>query len=192
MTGLRRNFPSLRMGACALWLSLLPGALRAQEAAAPPGPAAVTVAGESTEGPGDVAAAAAQAGPVVQLRGVVAFVSQAGDYFHVMVGSRAEGFRVAAPVVMPGFGQEVEVDYRETSALSGGFDAVAIRVLGQGQLPEPTRCTPDDDQAGRYNRHWVEVEGVVLQVKYASGFLWIQLAGAGGWGSSLGFRRLKA
>ena len=172
----------LRMGACAVWLSLLPGAMPAREAAAPPGTAAVTVAGESTEGPGDVAAGAAQSGPVVQLRGVVAFVSQAGDYFHGMVGSRAEGFRVAAPVVMPRFGQELEVDYRETSALSGGFDAVAIRVLGQRQLPEPTRCTPDDIQAGRYNRHWVEVEGVVLQVKYATGYLWIQLAGAGGRG----------
>jgi hypothetical protein len=159
----------------ALWLAAaFSGALMAQDAAAQAGPAP----GVMTDGPGEVPAA----GPIVQLRGVVAFVSQAGDYFHVMVGSRAEGFRVTAPVTAPGFGQEIEVDYRETSALSGGFDAVAIRVLGQGQLPEPTVCTPDDIQAGRYNLHWVEVEGVVLQVKYAAGFLWIQLAGKGGWG----------
>jgi signal transduction histidine kinase len=55
-------------------------------------------------------------------------------------------------------------------------------VLGQGRLPEPTACTPDDVLGGRYNRQWVEVEGVVLQVKYAAGYLWIQLAGKGGWG----------
>lgn len=168
----------LRQGAAVLLLAALPGLLLAQEAAAPAAPAP----GVIPDGPGDTRAAEAEAGPVVQLRGVVAFVSQAGDYFHVMVGSRAEGFRVTDPVAVPGFGQEVEVDYRETSALSGGFDAVAIRVLGQGQLPEPTVCTPDDIQAGRYNRHWVEVEGVVLQVKYAAGYLWIQLAGKGGWG----------
>ena len=158
---------------------LLACPLQAQQAAALPQPADKAAV---TAGTVDTTGVEADVGPVLKLRGVVAFVSREGDYFHAMVGSRAEGFRVAAPLTVPGFGQEVEVDYRETSALSGGFDAVAIHVLGQGQLPDPVICTPDDIQAGRYNRHWVEVEGVVLQVKYATGFLWIQMAGQGGWG----------
>ena len=78
----------------------------------------------------------------MKLWGVVAFVSREADYFYVMVGSRAESFRQAAPLVVPGFGQEVEVDYHETSEPSGGFDALAIQVLGREELPEPTVCTP--------------------------------------------------
>ena len=163
----------------AVWLLLaLPAA--AQEAAEAPG----LEEGAGVEGMAEAPAQAGapDAGAVTQLRGVVIFVSRERDYFHVMVGSRAKGFRVVAPLEVPGFGHEVEVDYREASVLSGGWDALAIRSLGQGQLPEPVVCTPDDIQAGRYNGQWVEVEGVVLQVKYATGFLWIQLAGKGGWG----------
>ena len=169
----------LRAWGPALLLTVWPwGLVQAQEAALT-GQAVVAAPG-SADSAGAVPAAGA--GEVVKLRGVVAFVSEQLDYFHVMVGSRAESFRLAAPLTMPGFGQEIEVDYRESSLLSGGFDALAIQVIGQGQLPEPTVCTPDDILAGRYNRHWVEVEGVVLQVKYATGYLWMQLAGAGGWG----------
>ena len=172
----------LLLGRWIMALLLLTTPARAQEAAT--GSPAEVPAGPVADGPGDHPAVepGQEAGPVVKLRGVVAFVSRERDYFHVIVGSRTEGFRVALPVAVPEFGQQVEVDYRESSARSGGWDALAIEVLGQGQFPEPTVCTPDDIQAGRYNRQWVEVEGVVLQVKYATGFLWIQMVGKGGWG----------
>ena len=114
----------------AVWLLLaLPAA--AQEAAAAPG----LEEGAGVEGMAEAPAQAGapDAGAVTQLRGVVIFVSRERDYFHVMVGSRAKGFRVVAPLEVPGFGHEVEVDYREASALSGGWDALAIRSLGQGR-----------------------------------------------------------
>lgn len=116
------------------------------------------------------------------LRGVVAFVSPDGSYFHVMAGRQAYGFRVAPPLAMPEFAQSVDVRYDETSHSSGGWDALEVTTRGPGELPEPIRCTPDDVLAGRHNGRWVEVEAVVLQVKFATGFLWIQLVGPGGWG----------
>jgi len=116
------------------------------------------------------------------LRGVVAFVSPDGSYFHVMAGGQAYGFRVAPPLALPEFAQSIDVRYDETSHSSGGWDALEINVRGPGTLPDPIRCTPDDVLAGRHNGRWVEVEAVVLQVKFATGFLWIQLVGSGGWG----------
>ena len=70
-------------------------------------PSAEAVAGPVPDGPGDQPAVepGQKAGPAVKLRGVVAFVSREGSYFHVIVGSRTEGFRVALPVAVPEFGQ---------------------------------------------------------------------------------------
>ncbi len=165
--------------AAAAWL-LLGGAGRAQEATTTAGPVAAAAADALLEG--QPPQGQPVSGSIKRLRGVVAFVSRESGYFHLMASGRAEGFRVAAPLELPQFGQDVEVDYDEKSGMSGGWDALALQIHGPGELPPPEVCTPDDVQAGRYNRHWVEVEGVVLQVKYATGFLWIQLVGKGGWG----------
>ena len=119
---------------------------------------------------------------VKSMRGVVAFVSPDASYFHILTGGQARGFRLAAPLTVPEFGREVEVRYLTASQASGGWDALEIKSMGPGTLPAPVNCTPDDVLAGRYNGRWVEVEAVVLQVKYATGFLWIQLVGHGGWG----------
>jgi signal transduction histidine kinase len=132
--------------------------------------------------PAHPAAPASPASQIKSMRGVVAFASPDGSYFHILTGGQARGFRLAPPLTLPEFGQDVEVRYDTASQASGGWDALEIRAVGPGTFPAPVSCTPDDVLAGRYNGHWVEVEAVVLQVKYATGFLWIQLAGPNGWG----------
>ncbi len=155
-----------------LWLlatlSLLHG--QTDSAAAPPPPA------EAREN------AAPEGAKLLKMRGTVAFVSQMGRYFMMIRERAAQGFRVAPAQPLPSFGTEVEIEYDPASFSSGGWDARSIRSLGPGKFPEPVQCTPDDVMVGKFDTKWVEVDAVVLQVKYAMGFLWVQLAGRGGWG----------
>lgn len=116
------------------------------------------------------------------MRGTVVFVSERSSYFHMLKDGSAQGFRVLESQKMPSFGQDVEVNFDPSSLRSGGWDALTISVLGTGKLPSPIPCTPDDAIVGKFDNRWVEVDAVVVQVKYAMGFLWIQMAGRGGWG----------
>ncbi len=141
------------------------------------------------DGPGTEAAVAAGAESETQtVRGVVAFVDPNGAYFQLLVNGSVRGFRVLAPQQPPDFGMEAEVDYQDSTRTNAGWDAAAIRVRGAGTFPVPKKATPDDMMGGRFNTEWVEVEGVVLQAKYAMGVLTVHLAGKGGWGIATVYR----
>ena len=119
-------------------------------------------------------------------RGVVTFVSRAGD-FCLQEGRDGVMVEPPADAPRPAMGDVVEataeVKFQTIDATDPDLylRVSAIQRLSQGALPEPERPWLVDALNGRSSRRWVEVEGVVMQAALERGVVMLHLTDASGW-----------
>jgi signal transduction histidine kinase len=129
----------------------------------------------------------AQTAPrTLTFRGVVTFVSRAGD---VCLQEGRDGVMIEPPAdaVRPALGDEVEATAEVRFQTIDATDpdlymrVSSIRTVAPGTLPEPERPWLVDALNGKSSRRWVEVEGVVMQAMLERGVVVLHLTDTSGW-----------
>lgn len=119
-------------------------------------------------------------------RGVVTYVGRSGE---ICVQEGSSGVLVDPPpgAATPAVGDEMEITaeprFTTTDATSSQARVAARswRVLGRAALPEPGRPWLLEALNGKFNRRWVEIEGVVMQMALDQGRVLIHLTDQSGW-----------
>jgi signal transduction histidine kinase len=124
----------------------------------------------------------AKKGVPFKARGVCTYPNSKRIHFYLHDGTGGIVVNLSDPAMCPAFGEEVEV----TGVSSGyqeviGVNAISVKKLGAGQLPEPTRASPADSGFVTYSQ-WLEIEGVVIQGRgHSNGGVQLHVAGDNSW-----------
>jgi signal transduction histidine kinase len=116
----------------------------------------------------------------VRLHGVVTDVSLKRDEVSIYDGTATVSAALVEGVLAPDLGLDVEVEGRVYSETFNEkprtrVEAAKITVMGTGKLPQPTPLRIPELAEFKSLDQWVEVEGVVLQIRYSSPLLTIQI-----------------
>lgn len=119
-------------------------------------------------------------------RGVVTHVGRNGE---ICVQEGSSGVLVDPPpgAASPAMGDEIEITaeprFTTTDATSSQARVAALswRILGSAPLPEPGRPWLLEALNGKFNRRWVEIEGMVMQMALDQGRVLIHLTDQSGW-----------
>lgn len=125
-------------------------------------------------------ATAAEAKTRVHLRGVVTDVSIKRDEISLHDGGATISASLVEGIIAPELGTEVEIDghiYSESfnEKPRTRVEADKMTVLGPGTLPEPAPLRIPEVAEFKRLDQWLVVEGVVLQVRFSSPLLTLQI-----------------
>lgn len=180
-----RAFPPLLLGSLLILCAVEPPRLQSQEATTK-----LTTVREILARPREALSLGQADGTTIRLKGIVTDADAKNGHFSLHDGTGALSVTLPVGDTPAELASEVEVEGHMIGQVLvdrpwSQLQATNWKTVGKGSLPVPTAATVPEVADFQHLDQWVAVEGVVLQVKYSSPLLTVQISNDKRWCNAL-------